>query len=152
MKLIVPGHWLGKGSLLLEGRSLGDPLECDIAVETDEGGTSLMLNLKVGDRPQEVVIRVAGNEVGTYVVSVRSTRAATLMGTAKLDSEPNLGLLWNEAGTLYATFALFARPGGLGCRGFLREGQSTFTWELALSRQQDVVQGDNVVALKPRRR
>lgn len=152
MRLVEPGHWLGKGSVLLEGRSLGDPVECDVTVEADDAGTSVRVDLQIGDRPRQLVIRVAGNDVGTYVVSVRSDAAGVLLGTAKLDSEPNLGLLWNEAGTVHATFALFGRPGGLGCRGFVRDGASTLTWELALSRQHEVVKGDNVVTLKPRRR
>ena len=152
MKLLGPGHWLGKGSLLLEGRSLGDAMECDLEVETDDGGTSVRVSLSIGDKREALVIRVAGNDVGTYVVSVRSEGAGTLMGSAKLDSEPNLGLLWNEAGTLYATFALFSHGGGLGCRGYLREGEATYTWELNVARKQDVVKGDNVVSLRPRRR
>jgi hypothetical protein len=152
VKLLPSGHWLGKGSLLLEGRSLGDAIECDLEVEADDGGTSLRAALRVGDRREALVIRVAGNDVGTYVVSVRSESADTLMGSAKLDSEPNLGLLWNEAGTLYATFALFSHGGGIGCRGYLREGDATYTWELSVARRQDVVKGDNVVSLRPRRR
>ncbi len=152
MKLLAPGHWLGKGTLLLEGRSLGDTLECDAEVEADDGGTSVRLALQVADKHHALVIRVAGNEVGTYVVSVRSDSVGTLMGSAKLDSQPNLGLLWNEAGTLHATFALFTHAGGVGCRGYFRDGEATYTWELALARKQDVVKGDNVVSLRPRRR
>jgi len=150
--LLAPGHWLGKGSLLLEGRSLGDTIEGDAEIETDEGGMTIRLLLTLGDEPRALVIRVAGNDVGTYVVSVRSEIADNLMGTAKLDSEPNLGLLWNDAATMHATFTLFTHPGGLGCRGFFRSGGATFTWEMAFARKQQVVKGDNIISLRPRRR
>jgi len=150
--LLAAGNWIGKGSLLLEGRSLGDQLEGEADVETDEGGTTIRVQLNVADRTLQLVIRVAANDVGTYVISVRSETTGTLMGTAKLESEPNLGLLWNETTSLFATFALFTHSGGLGCRGFYREGNTTYTWELALARKRDQLKGDNVVSLRPRRR
>lgn len=150
--LLAPGNWTGKGSLLLEGQSLGEALECALEVTDDEGGTTLKAELGRGDKRHQLVIRVAGNDVGTYVVSVRSEVTGMLLGSAKLESEPNLGLLWNEANTLFATFALFTHAGGIGCRGFFREGSATYTWELSLSQQRVRVQGDNVVSLRPRRR
>jgi hypothetical protein len=152
MKLLAPGHWLGRGSMLLEGRSLGETIEGEADIEHDEGGVSIRLQFVVNDKPGQMIVRIAGNDVGTYVVSLRSDLADTLMGTAKLDSEPNLGLLWNEAETVHATFTLFSHSGGLGCRGFLRSGGATYTWEVAFARKQQVVKGDNVVTLRSRRR
>jgi hypothetical protein len=149
--LLSAGHWSGKGSLLLEGRSLGEELLADADVEVDEGGVSVRVTLTLADNTRQLIIRVAGNEVGTYVVNVRSEFAASLIGTAKLDSEPNLGLLWNENGTLHLTFTLFSHSAGLGCRGFLREGDATYTWEMALVQKRQLMKGDNVVSLRPRR-
>jgi len=152
MMLLVAGEWLGKGSLLLEGRTLGETIEAEAQIEADETGLSIRMQIVLGENSRQMLVRVAANDVGTYVVSVRSEIADTLMGTAKLDSEPNLGLLWNDAGTIYATFSLFSHSGGLGCRGFARSEGTTYTWEVAFSRKQQVVKGDNVVSLRRRRR
>jgi hypothetical protein len=96
-------------------------------------------------------VRIAPDEQGTYDLSVRTLKGS-LTGTAKLDSPPNLGLLWNEEQTVHATFTLFEIAGGLGFRGFLRDGKTTYTWEIALSLRQDHIGGENVVSLVSRRR
>ena len=92
---------------------------------------------------------------------VRRLAGDHLQGTAKLDSPPNLGLLWNDSGSIHATFALFAVSRGYGFRGFVRDaapsargdsGGCVFTWEVAFSLKQEVVKGDNVVSLHRRRR
>ncbi len=152
MMLLIAGSWLGKGSLLLEGRSLGETLEAQADIETDESGLSIRLDLTLGSNTHQLLVRIAANEVGTYVLNVRSDLAQTLQGTAKLDSEPNLGLLWDDDRIIAATFSLFSRPGGLGCRGFIRSDAATYTWEIAFARKQQVVKGDNVVSLRGRRR
>jgi hypothetical protein len=152
MMLLAAGSWLGKGSLLLEGRSLGETIEAQAQIDTDETGLSVRLELALGDKTHQVLVRIAANDVGTYVLNVRSDMAATLLGTAKLDSEPNLGLLWDDEQSITATFSLFSRPGGLGCRGFVRSDTATYTWEIAFARKQHVVKGDNVVSLRGRRR
>jgi hypothetical protein len=150
--LLQAGHWLGRGSLLVEGQSLGQGISVDAQVERDEGGYTIAAEIdvkEIGSRAMS--IRIAANDVGTYSINVR-TMAETYAGTAKLDSVPNLGLLWNDAATTFVTFALFPVSRGCGCRGFLRDGSSTYTWEIALSLQQDVVTGDNVVSLAKRRK
>ena len=111
--ILSAGHWTGKGSLLLEGRSLGEDVLADADVEEDEGGVSVRVALTLADKTLQLIVRVASNEVGTYIVNVRSDFAASLIGTAKLDSEPNLGLLWNESGSLHLTFTLFSHSAGL---------------------------------------
>ena len=150
--LLTQGHWVGKGSALVEGASLGETVVCDVKVEADSGGVSIHADWRHGETAsQALTVRVAGNEVGTYSVNIRG-QAGTLLGTAKLDSQPNLGLVWNEEQTVTATFALFPVAKGCGCRGFLRDGTTTYTWEIALSLRQDVVPADNVVSLRPRAR
>ena len=57
-------------------------------------------------------MRIVANEEGTYSVNVR-TLAGSYGGVAKLDSPPNLGLLWNEEGSTYITCTLFAIDKGL---------------------------------------
>lgn len=150
--LLQKGHWLGRGSVLVEGQSLGQTAECDVRIEQDDGGFTLHAELTVQDSQRsDFLIRVAGNEVGTYTLRV-AMGAEVLNGTAKLDSPPNLGLLWNEAENVYATFALFAISDGCGFRGFVRDGLTTFTWEIAFALKQDVVKGDNVISLNRRTR
>ncbi|MDP6374913.1 MAG: hypothetical protein QF921_05230 [Pseudomonadales bacterium] len=150
--LLKRGLWLGKGSLLTEGASIGEPLVCDIEIVEDEGGFTITGDVWAADRPPgDVSIRIAPNEVGTYTMDVRAAGAA-LDGIAKMESEPNLGLLWNEAGTQSATYALFALREGYGFRGFARMGERTVTWEIAFALKQQAVGGANVVSLKPRRR
>ena len=150
--LLQAGHWLGRGSLLAEGQSLGQGVSCDVDVSHDDAGYTVKAEIDIKEvGARALSIRIAANDVGTYSINVR-TLAETFTGTAKLDSPPNIGLLWNEAATTYVTFALFSVSGGHGFRGFLRDGEHTYTWEIAFSLKQDVVSGDNVVSLANRRR
>lgn len=160
--MLESGQWLGRGSVLAEGQSRGLPVECQVQVERDHTGVTLSGDWHAqGETEQPFQARLASNDVGTYTLSLY-LGADRLHGTAKLDSPPNLGLLWNEAGTLHATFALFAVSRGFGFRGFLRdcghgaggaaaERGRVFTWEVAFSLRQDVLKGDNVVSLHRRR-
>jgi hypothetical protein len=161
--LLESGRWLGRGSVLAEGQSRGQAVECELRVERDDGGLTLSGRWRgAGDPQREFVARVAGNETGTYTVALRLA-GERLQGTAKLDSPPNLGLLWNDTGSVHATFALFAVSRGYGFRGFVRHGGRgrvshgdgggrLFTWEVAFTLEQEVAQGDNVVSLHRRRR
>ena len=143
------GQWLGKGSLLVEGASLGDSVEVDLTITDDDAGLTLSGDLS-GDLSGAVSIRVAPDEVGTYVVDARLAGLA-LDGIAKLESEPNLALLWNEGHTQSASVTLFQAGGGIGCRGFWHEAGKTRTWEILFKPKQQVVGGDNVVSLRRRR-
>lgn len=150
--IVEPGHWLGRGSVLVEGMSLGRTVECDARIEQDQGGLVISAELKFQDgRRENLSARIAGNEVGTYTVRIQIA-GEVFQGTAKLDSPPNLGLLWNDSETVYLTFALFAVSGGYGCRGFLKDADTTYTWEIAFALKQQVVKGDNVVSLSSRGR
>ena len=150
--ILQPGHWLGRGSVLIEGFSLGKTVECDARVEQDEQGLIVNADLEFQDDTEvKVGVRIASNDVGTYSLRVHAG-AEPFYGTAKLDSTPNLGLLWNESETVYVTFSLFTVSGGYGCRGFLGDGDTTYTWEIAFSLKQDVIKGDNVVSLRGRGR
>jgi hypothetical protein len=150
--ILKAGHWLGRGSVLIEGMSLGRTIECDARVEADEAGLVLNAELTFQDGARRTLnLRVAGNEVGTYTLRL-SSAGEVFHGSAKLDSPPNLGLMWNDSETVHLTFALFAVSGGYGCRGFLRDGETTYTWEVAFSLKQDVVKGDNVISIDRRRR
>ena len=149
--LLQAGHWLGRGSLLVEGASLGEPIECDLSIEQDSSGLTLTGALEFKQTPSSPLsIRVAPDEVGTYIIDAR-IGGVHLDGVAKLESVPNLGLLWNAEGSLHATFALFQVAKGYGFRGFLRERDRTLTWEVAFALKQDAIKASNVVTLRRKR-
>ena len=116
----------------------------------DEGGLTVSAELRFQDGERRTLgVRVAANEVGTYALRLQSG-GEVFHGSAKLESAPNLGLLWNDSETVFLSFTLFPVQSGHGCRGFLRDGGTNYTWELAFSLKQDVVKGDNVVSLRGR--
>ena len=63
--ILQPGHWLGRGSVLVEGFSLGKTVECDARIEQDEAGLIVSGELKFQDGEKENLgVRIAGNDVG----------------------------------------------------------------------------------------
>ncbi len=148
--ILNKGLWYGKGSVLVENASLGESVEVDIEVTEDEEGYTISGSL-LDSYTGEVSIRVAPNDVGTYSVDARVAGVA-LDGIGKLESEPNLILLWNEGQTLSVSAAIFMAGNGMGCRGFLRENNRTLTWEMLITLKQQAIKGDNVVSFFPRRR
>ncbi|MEM9623739.1 MAG: hypothetical protein AAF993_18990 [Pseudomonadota bacterium] len=146
--ILKKGHWFGKGKLLVEGASLGEEVEVDMQVSEDDSGFTLDGRLS-GDFTGDVSIRVAPDEVGTYIVDAH-VAAVALDGVGKLESEPNLLLLWNEGQTQSVSVALFMTANGIGCRGFWQEAGKTRTWEILFRLKQQVVGGSNVVSLRRR--
>ena len=140
---------VSKGSVVYEGSSLGVPLEVDLEVVEDQDGITLTGNLE-GAAQGNVSVRIGADEQGTYVLDARVGSFA-LDGIAKLESEPNVCLLWNEGQTQSATANLFVVDTGIGCRGFFREAGKIVTWEILFRPTQQVVSGDNVVSLMRRR-
>ena len=146
--IIRNGHFFGKGTVLVDGATIGERVEVDLEIAEDHGGLTLSGRV-LEDKGGEISIRVAPDEVGTYVLDARVGSFA-LDGVAKLESEPNLALLWNEGGTQSVSVTLFAAGSGVGCRGFLHEDGKTRTWEILFKLKQQVVGGDNVVTLRRR--
>lgn len=147
--MIRKGLWSAKGSVVFEGSSLGVPVEVDLDIVEDQDGITLTGSLQ-GANQGDVSIRIGADEVGTYVLDARVGSFA-LDGVAKLESEPNVCLLWNQGQTQSATVTLFVVDTGIGCRGFFREAGKTVTWEILFRPTQQVVGGDNVVSLMRRR-
>ena len=146
--------WFGKGRLLVEGVSLGEEVSLDLSVTEDEGGLTLAGDLG-GEFAGHLSVRVAPDDVGTYVIDAHVS-GLSLDGVAKLESEPNLALLWNAGQTQSVSMTLFRANSGIGCRGFWREagvgeGGTTRTWEILFKLKQQVVGGSNVVSLTRRR-
>ena len=129
--LIRKGHWSAKGSVVYEGSSLGVPLEVDLEVVEDQDGITLTGNLE-GAAQGNVSVRIGADEQGTYVLDAQVGSFA-LDGIAKLESEPNVCLLWNEGQTQSATANLCCRY-GYRCRGFFREAGKIVTWEILFVR------------------
>ena len=147
--LIRKGLWTAKGSVVFEGSSLGVPTEVDLEIVEDQDGLTLTGTIE-GAGKGDVSMRIGANDAGTYVVDARIGSLA-LDGIAKLESEPNVCLLWNVGQTQSATANLFVVDTGIGCRGFFREADKTVTWEILFRPTQQVVSGDNVVSLMRRR-
>jgi hypothetical protein len=147
--LIRKGLWSAKGSVVFEGSSLGVPVEVDMEIVEDQDGITLTGSIEGAGRG-DLSIRIGADETGTYVLDARIASLA-LDGIAKLESEPNVCLLWNEAQTQAATASLFVVDTGIGCRGFFREAGKTVTWEILFRPTQQVVSGDNVVSMMRRR-
>lgn len=147
--LIRKGLWTAKGSVVFEGSSLGVPTEVDLEIVEDQDGLTLTGTIE-GAGKGDVSIRIGADDAGTYVVDARIGSLA-LDGIAKLESEPNVCLLWNVGQTQSATANLFVVDTGIGCRGFFREADKTVTWEILFRPTQQVVSGDNVVSLLRRR-
>ena len=136
--------------MLTEGASLGQSITLDGEVVDELDGLTITGEIS-GSYSVPISVRVAPNEVGTYIIDARLGKVA-LDGIAKLESEPNHALLWHEAGIYSASVSLFSISGGLGCRGFFRDAKGALTWEMQLQPKQQAVGGANVVSLARRRR
>jgi hypothetical protein len=147
--ILKRGDWIGKGSILVDGATLGVGLELALKIVDDDDGFTITGDVSGGGQGP-ISIRIAPNDVGTYVIDARILKAA-LDGIAKLESEPNLALVWNEAQTQSGTVALFHVDRGIGCRGFFRENDNAVTWEILVQPKQEVVSGENIVSFRPRR-
>lgn len=134
--LLHPGQWHGRGSLRPTDAALGTPFTARIEIAAEDipsGAAGWLLDAAVtlqGQQERRLQVWVVADEVGTYAVSVKGA-GIDAQGTAKLDSEPHLGLAWTEDGT-HIAFAVFALRDSHGIRGFRRHGEDVWTWELAL--------------------
>ncbi len=99
----------------------------------------------------EYGIWVARNETGLYDATIMGTDV-DLVGTAKLESIPHVAMLNNNDATVCLTVAVFALPEVYGARGFLRNEETTYTFEIAISPRQVDVKADNIVEFNPRSR
>jgi len=147
--IIKKGDWSGRGSFIPEGASLGVTVNVELDVQAEAEGWIFRGALS-GGAEGDILIRIAGNEVGTYAVDVRIADVF-MEGVAKLESEPNLALLWDVSASQTATAALFNVDRGIGCRGVFQSGGETLTWEILFRPLQQVVQAHNVVSLNRRR-
>ena len=149
--ILEPGHWIGKGSYRPIGESLGCGIDVDFRLMEEDAGRLIEARVESQDGAAfDLTVWVVADEVGTYTVSVRGA-GMDVDGTAKLEAEPHLGLLWSEDGSTHVTFALFLARDAIGLRGFSRAGPAVLTWEVAIYPRSRFVSGDNVVAFDAQR-
>jgi len=146
--LIGSGHWTGRGRFLYEGQSLGTVVELRFESVRDTHGEHLEGTLQPeGGDAHDFAVRILEDETGTFTVTAAGM-SPHLVGTAKLESEPHLAMLWSEDGAAMASVAFFSTGRGVGCRGFYRRPVGVVTWELVLTPNVPVRRGNNVVTLR----
>ena len=151
--LLAPGRWIGRGSFLGKGQSLGTHIECTFDVVSEDLGTHIKGELTVRDAAHRypLAIWITQNDTGTYDL-VAQFGGANLEGTAKMESYPNLAMLWNSRNDLQVACALFDLRTGRGCRGFSRSAKSQLTWEMVLREERTAAPANNVVALRTKKK
>lgn len=155
--LLTDGRWTGRGRYLFHGQSLGIGVQTQFRVTSDDHGLHVEGSLDAQQQPsREFALRVVPDDTGLFEMTAQGFGPA-LQGTAKLASEPNMGMLWADAVDRQVSFSVFAVPDGYGCRGFARDESGLITWELSL-RLEGAQTGrgpspnkTNVVSLRPRR-
>ncbi len=127
-------------------------IECRFDVTPEDTGLTIQGSQTFPDSEREnpFSLWVTANEVGTYDIDAQFA-GWRLDGTAKLESLPNVGMLWSEDRDTQVAFALFSVTNGTGLRGFSRAGKDLLTWEVALQEQQKTVSAGNVVSLSARK-
>jgi hypothetical protein len=151
--LLAPGKWIGRGSFLEKGQSLGTTIECTFDVASEEVGTHVKgeLTLREGSARYTFAIWITPNDTGTYDVAAQFG-AANLEGTAKMESYPNLAMLWSSRNDIQVSCALFDLRTGRGCRGFSRSPKVQLTWEMVLREERSATTANNVVTLRARKK
>ena len=115
--ILGPGKWAGRGSFRPTDASLGIRFQATVDIDDHRGTEGLIVNATIqvdGEvdqgGPRSILVWIVPDEVGTYSVTVKGADI-DVEGTAKLDSEPHLGLLWSEDGTVYVTCTVFHAAG-----------------------------------------
>ena len=137
--ILEPGDWRGRGSFRRTDESLTiafrarvqvlkDPVDADgknhiVEAELDVDGD--------GNEKRVVTVWFLADGFGTYAVSAQGG-GFDMVGTAKIESEPHLALLWDDDDDLHVGCSLFTLPESLGFRGFAKSNDGMWTWELAL--------------------
>jgi hypothetical protein len=153
--MLSSGRWQGRGSFLHKDESLATPLECgfDVTAETVGAHIRGTVTRKESGKSTDFAVWVTPNDTGTYELAVQFG-PQRLAGTAKLESYPNLGMLWSKDGEIQVAFGLFELRTGRGFRGFCRTPEYLLSWEIALEETRRAALRDaaNVVSIRPRSR
>ena len=153
--MLASGRWQGRGSYLHKDQSLATQIECTFEVAAESVGAHIKgtQTQKGSSRAQSFGIWVTGNDTGTYDIAAQFGEL-NLAGTAKLESFPNLGMLWSTDGVVQVAFSVFELRVGRGFRGFCRTAEHFVSWEMALEEMRHAAARDarNVVSIDPRNR
>lgn len=145
--LMAPGGWTGRGSFLEKGQSLGTSIDCSFDVTSEQVGTHIKGELTVRDGARHTfAVWITPNDTGTYDIAAQFG-SVNLEGTAKMESYPNLAMLWGARGDLHVACTMFDARNGRGFRGFSRSGKSQLTWEMVLREDRVATNATNVVTL-----
>lgn len=159
--ILATGRWFGRGACrAVDGAAaVRFEVRADVAAH-DDGFLIEAVKSAEGMGVETLMIWVTPDDAGAFTVVLQGG-GAHARGTAKLESEPNLGLLWAEDADVHIAFALFTGREVYGLRGFAKKGGVAWTWELALRRDappddgeqaQPATRPDNVISLASRRR
>jgi hypothetical protein len=153
--MLASGQWQGRGSYLHKDESLATQIECVFEVRAEEVGAHIKgtQSQKGGGKPHEFGVWITPNDTGTYDVVAQFT-GLNLAGIAKLESFPNLGMLWSKDGSVQLAFSLFELRNARGFRGFCRTSEYFLSWEMVLESMRSAALRDaaNVVSIDPRKR
>lgn len=154
--ILSPDTWIGRGSWRVTTDSTGVKFECVVQI-TDEGnGTAINVTaITETDSRIKYDVWIVPDETGLYTIRVNGDEML-LDGIGKLESLPHLATLRSEDGNKNLVLTVFEMPEVYGTRGFLTEGNHTYTFELALRMRVKVVQEKNenvtIIPFNPRRR
>lgn len=153
--ILTPGIWLGRGSWRVTTESIGLRFQALISIQNADGNFDVRVEVESETGVKQTIEAwIVPDESGLYSVNVTSQNL-DVSGIAKMESLPHLGLLFSEDGSKTLTIAIFELPEVFGSRGFLKIGEETLTFEVALhNRRQALVDDDksNVVSFTPRPR
>lgn len=162
--LLTEGKWSGRGRYLFHGQSIGIGIRTQFQILDDEHGLHVEGSVEAQQQTsRNFALRVLPDDTGLFEMTAQGF-GADLQGTAKLASEPNMGMLWAETLNRHISFSVFEVSQGYGCRGFMHDESGLLTWELALQKQTGADRQNatrpgpgtrgNVVAMptRPRRR
>ena len=134
--ILEPGDWRGRGSFRRTDESLASAFRARLQVAEDPvesaAGENHIVEAELdidGDEKRVVMVLLLADGFGTYAVRTQGG-GFDLSGTAKIESEPHLALLWND--DLHVACSLFAVSDSVGFRGFAKAKHGMWTWELAL--------------------
>ena len=149
------GRWLGKGSFLSKGQSLTTQVDLGFEVVSESVGTHLkgVQTFRAGTGRHAFAVWVTGNDTGTFDLAAQFG-AMNFTGNAKLESFPNLALLWTKDADRHVAVSLFEVRHGFGCRGFYHAGDALVSFEIMLESHDYAAQKEspNVIAIDPRKR
>lgn len=149
--LLETGNWMGRGSWLHESESIATKLAITLKVDTTYSGSEIQVEIET-DTAEKIQItgETSVSATGLYDFKVKAA-GLSVTGISKLESMPHLALFWSEDESWQACVTVFALRQLHGIRGFVRKGGDTYTFDMALEKQDSNDKDTNIVQFDPRR-